>query len=149
MGEGIKSSVIGIMNALRQAVVGTPQTAAGTTTSATFANPTNQPTLTFTATKSCKYMIFIASNWSVSAAATAQAAINASAGSPSTVFAQNAALVAAAASISVDCYAYTIDTLTSGVSYTYQLQALTSAGTLTFNQNVPANGVAIVAIQLE
>lgn len=151
MAEGISSSLISPSSfSSKQVAVGTAQTVAGTTASATYADPTNQPSLTFTASVSGQYMVLYQGIWAIGAAATAGARLNASVGSPTSVFSQEAALVAAAASESVACIAYRIDTLVAGTSYTYTVQGKVSgAVTLTFANNLPTNGSAIVAIQLQ
>lgn len=132
----------------KQIAVGTAQTSNGTTSSATFATPTNTATLTFTANHSGKYRIYISVGLSASTSTDAQISVVNTSGSATNIISQPAGANPSPIVVG-GMYTYRIDTLVAGVSYTYELQALTSAGTLTIQFSKPTGGAALVAEQLD
>lgn len=116
----------------KQSAVTSAFASGGTTTSATYASFSNAATITFTARKSGRYCISATGGMSVNAAASASIEVVATAGSPTVIVNQEVPLSSAGASSAVPFRAFTIDRLTAGTAYTYELKGKTSAGTLSY-----------------
>jgi hypothetical protein len=127
----------------RQTVIGSAQTSNGTTTSSSFAAPTNTLTASITPLRTAKFRVmasFVAFNGS---ATTNQFRINATAGSPTVVFSQEAAYDSTASGLRTPVTVWQEVTLTKGTAYTFQLEAACVAGTLTLNNAINTNGNAL------
>lgn len=133
----------------RQIVVGNAQTSNGTSTSATYAAPTNTPTLTFTPGKTGRYKLSCNALLSNSGTNTDYCTLVATSGSPVVVFAQDAMKDSTGADHVGPTPCYTVVWLTAGTSYTFEVQVKTNGGTVTLrNASVP-NGLAIIAEQMD
>ncbi len=134
----------------RQSVVGTAQTSNGTTTSNTFAAPTNTPTVTFKPGKTGRYKIACSGigqngsggedNWF---------RINATAGTPVVVMSEESCFTAPGVGYRVPFSVWQEVWLTAGTSYTFQLECKVSAGTLTLANSFLAGGIALIAEQAD
>lgn len=129
-----------------QTLVGTAQTSSGTSTSTTFAAPTNTPTITFTPGKTGRYKIYcsgIAQNGT--AVEDSSFRINATAGSPVVVFSEESQFTAPGAGYRVPFSVYQLVWLTNATSYTFQLEVKVTAGTVTVTSANLTSGIALIA----
>lgn len=136
----------------RQVEVGTANTTSLSTTSASFADITApKVTITFTAERTATYRVMLQGIWYSNTAATRTGArLNASAGSPTLVYLQEAHQDFAAGTVNVATpfLVWGIWDLTADTSYTFDLQVRTSGGTATVRNDIPTNGVKILAEEL-
>ncbi len=132
----------------RQIRVGTPQTSNGTSTSTTFAAPTNAPTITFTPGKTGRYKIYCSGiAQSNSPVEDNYFRINATAGSPVVVFSEESVFTTVTSGYRVPFSVYQVAWLTAGTSYTFQLEVHVTAGTVTLTNSFLASGLALIAEQ--
>lgn len=131
--------------------VGTAQTSAGTTTSATYAATTNSITVSVTPLRTGAWKIwgsFQCANTGATAT-TSYLRVIASSGSPTVVFSQEAGYQNETANQDVTTLApYTIVTLTANTAYTFRVEGKCSAGTFKLENNGPTNGQALVAQEI-
>lgn len=134
---------------IRQVVVGTPQTVNGAFSTSSFADFTHQPTVSFTASFSGKYRVYVSAPISSQGGASV-IRINNSAGSATVNFSQEGVWQSADGSVNGSVYCYIICTLTSGTSYTFTVQGKNlGSTTANFFNATPTNGIALVAEQIE
>ncbi len=135
----------------RQVEVGTPQTAIGTVTSATYATPPHAPTITFTPRRTGTYRIagaFIIEAGSLNVAP--NLSLLPSGGI--TLFSQELVghvFTTGQAGGSPGGVAYVMMTLTAGTSYTFTVQLKSSSGSASIRNDVPTNGIALTAEELQ
>lgn len=135
--------------AARQVAIGAAQTSDGTVTSTTFADLSNQPTLTFTAAYTGKYKIYVSFPLSAGTGGSVIVyRINNSVGAATVNFSQEAVQAVATAN-GQSSMAFMIATLTASTAYTFTLQAKASSGSAKCLSSIPTNGVAIIAEQIE
>lgn len=136
--------------ALNQVVVGAAQTSNGSSGSTSYANPTNQPTVTFTATSTGKYRIY--ANFQVFDAAASSTdcfKINNSSGSATITYNAEMCYDTTVAGSRTPMAPFMIASLTATTSYTFNIQCKTTAGTCLINSAITAGGTAVVAEQIE
>jgi hypothetical protein len=129
--------------------IGTARTSNSVVTSASYADPTNQPSLTFTAQRT--------SVWKIECSGTLQGAtsgqdyaaqINDDGSLATSLHNHEALLFAAAANDKVECTAFRIFRLYAGVSTTFTLQMKGTSGAATWLNGSVTDGNAIIATQL-
>lgn len=135
----------------RGLVVGTAQTSAGTTTSASYAATSNSITVTVTPLRTSTWRIggsFQCAH-SGSVGDTSYLRVIASSGSPTVVFSQEGGFQQETSNQEVATMApYTLVTLTANTAYTFRVEGKTTAGTLTIRNNGPTGGHALVAQEI-
>jgi hypothetical protein len=129
----------------RDVFVGTPQTGDGAISSGTYTSL--GVTITFTPTHTGKYRVYgMSPMYTSSTSVRADVIIQASSGSPTVNFAQVANVSTTGYE---DVYVYTIVTLTASSSYTFQMQAKVTSGSVTSSGSTTTNGVALIAEQID
>lgn len=123
------------------------------TATASFANfTTRTPTITFTPTRSKKYMVLSTGVYSCNTAgASSRLRLNASAGSPTVVYSQEAAWDSPGNNYFVTQTLWQIVTLTAGTAYTFDVQVKNNgtATTVGYGTGGASNGTAVIAIELD
>lgn len=132
------------MGPSRQSLIGTPQTSDGSTSSATFANFTNQPTVTFTVQRTKRYKVSCTAALTVSNdGASGQITIGSPA-APNLFANQDGAFTAQTGELNtISCFA--IWDLTAGSSVTFNLKGKVDSGsTLTLKNSYVSGGIFLV-----
>lgn len=133
------------VGATKQVVVGTPVSLDSVVTSATFANLTNPITASITPTRSGKFLVsldFVA--YKSAAGPNAKFRITATSGSPTVLFSWEPIFNLGTTSTPVPVRAWTLVTLVAASPYTFQIQALSSTGSVTIDNADSANGTAML-----
>jgi hypothetical protein len=139
-----------VIFAPRQVAIGTAQTSDGTLASASFGNPTNQPTVTFTANATAKYRIYASFTTFNSSGGVDCFQVNNSAGGATVNFNQVVCFDGTASGTRTPISIYQVASLTANTAYTFGIQCKTSsAGSCRINSAISANGVALIAEQIE
>lgn len=125
---------------------GGAQTSNSTTTSATYADPSNQPSLTFTPLISGVWEMEFTGNLQGSTAGNSYGMrVTPTAGSPRLLANHEATIGVQNTNQSCSMRTYYTAYLTAGTSYTFVVQAKAEAGTATIGNNQTANGNQITA----
>lgn len=136
--------------ALNQVTVGSAQTSDGTSGSTSYANPTNQPVVTFTATATAKYRIYAAfPTFDAVAGSIDCFKVNNSSGSATVTYNQEMCYDTTSSGLRTPISIFMVASLTSGTSYTFGIQCKTSGGTCRLNSAIIGGGTALVAEQIE
>jgi hypothetical protein len=131
----------------RQYVKGTAQTSNGSLTSTSFADFTNQPTVSITPIRSRDFKVYGTFSIGPAAAADCYLKILASVGSPTVVFSQEAFYTASSTQTAA-LSPYLIVTLTANTAYTFKLQGKSSASTLSLYSASATSGHALIVEEL-
>lgn len=135
----------------KQVVIGTAKTTNLTCGGdGVFHDFTTGPTVTFTASASAKYKVYISVTVYHAAAETVYFRIDGSggAGTPTVNLSQEVAYDGSAGGNYTSLSPFQIVTLVSGTSYTFSVQGKTASGTITLAASILAGGVALVAEQI-
>lgn len=130
--------------------IGSAQTANSTVTSASYADVSNQPTISFTATNTAKYKIWLTGTCTGATAGNVyyMKLVNTT-GSPTENLIHEWAYIAQTNSVATECTAFTIASLTASTAYAWKIQMKGDSGATTLNNSLTAGGNAIIAEQLE